>query len=142
MIAIAGTIFTTRWVWGLYIFEALGLGAAWVLSTLLPGLVTAAAEPEIHGRVFGLLHLLWTLAMILGTLLGGELLGEENSLKCVLGRCPKTHFLYLSAPQVSCVDPLSQLDRNHFSANMKHSYSWWTKIFNAKAQRRKDFLIC
>ncbi len=74
LIAIAGTILTAHSVWGLYIFGALGVGAAWVLSTLLPGMVTFAAEPGIHGRVFGMLHLLWTGAMILGTLLGGELL--------------------------------------------------------------------
>jgi len=72
--AIVGTIFTARSVWGLYIFGTLGVGAAWALSTLLPGMVTFAAEPEIRGRVFGLLYLLWSGAMILGTLLGGELL--------------------------------------------------------------------
>jgi len=74
LLAIGGTILTARSVWGLYIFGALGVGAAWALSTLLPGMVTVAAEPEVHGRVFGMLHLLWTGAMILGTLLGGTLL--------------------------------------------------------------------
>ncbi len=74
LIAIVGTILTAHSVWGLYIFGALGIGAAWALSTLLPGMVTVAAEPEVHGRVFGMLHLLWTGAMILGTLLGGTLL--------------------------------------------------------------------
>lgn len=74
LIAIVGTILTARSVWGLYIFGALGVGAAWALSTLLPGMVAVAAEPEAHGRVFGMLHLLWTGAMILGTLLGGTLL--------------------------------------------------------------------
>lgn len=80
LLSIAGTILTTRWVWGLYIFGALGISAAWALSTLLPGLVTAAAEPDSHGRVFGLLHLLWTFAMILGTLLGGEFLRTNTQL--------------------------------------------------------------
>jgi MFS family permease len=74
LVAIGGTIIMAGSVWGLYIFGALGVSAAWALSTLLPGLVTVAAEPGIHGRVFGMLHLLWTLAMILGTLLGGTLL--------------------------------------------------------------------
>ncbi|MBN2392865.1 MAG: MFS transporter [Anaerolineae bacterium] len=82
--AIAGTILTARSVWGLYIFGALGVGAAWALSTLLPGMVTFAAEPEIRGRVFGLLHLLWTGAMILGTLLGGELLEIDVRLPFVV----------------------------------------------------------
>ena len=82
--AIIGTIITAQSVWGLYIFGALGIGAAWALSTLLPGLVTLAAEPEIHGRVFGLLHLLWTGAMILGTLLGGELMAIDVRLPFVV----------------------------------------------------------
>jgi MFS family permease len=47
-------------------------------------LVTAAAEPEIHGRVFGMLHLLWTLAMIVGTLLGGALLEVDMRLPFVV----------------------------------------------------------
>jgi len=72
--AIAGIILTADSVWGLYAFGVLGVSAAWALSTLLPGLVTVAAEPEIRGRVFGSLHMLWTLAMMLGALLGGELL--------------------------------------------------------------------
>lgn len=74
MVAIGGTIITAQVVWGLYIFGTLGVGAAWALSTLLPGLVTTTAVPEIHGRVFGMLHVLWTVAMMLGTLLGGTLL--------------------------------------------------------------------
>ena len=82
--AIVGTILTAQSVWGLYIFGALGVGAAWALSTLLPGMVTFAAEPEIRGRVFGLLHLLWTGAMILGTLLGGELMEIDVRLPFVV----------------------------------------------------------
>jgi MFS family permease len=58
----------------LYIFGTLGIGAAWSLSTLLPGMVTLAAEPQARGRVFGGLHMMWTVAMMLGTLLGGGLL--------------------------------------------------------------------
>lgn len=84
MVAIAGTIITAESVWGLYFFGALGVGAAWALSTLLPGMVTTAAEPEIHGRIFGMLHLLWTFAMILGTLLGGALLEIDVRLPFVV----------------------------------------------------------
>jgi MFS family permease len=81
LIAILGTIITAPIsVWGLYVFGALGVSAAWALSSLLPGLVSAAAEPEIHGRVFGILHLLWTFAMMLGTLLGGALLEVDIRL--------------------------------------------------------------
>jgi MFS family permease len=80
LVSIVGTISTAQSVWGIYIFGSLGIGAAWALSTLLPGLVAVAAEAEVHGRVFGMLHLLWTLAMILGTLLGGELLEIDARL--------------------------------------------------------------
>ncbi len=82
--AITGTIVTAHSVWGLYVFGALGISAAWALSTLLPGLVRSAAAPEIHGRVFGVLHVLWTLAMILGTLLGGALLEISVRLPFVI----------------------------------------------------------
>jgi MFS family permease len=47
-------------------------------------MVTTAAEPEIHGRIFGMLHLLWTFAMILGTLLGGALLEIDVRLPFVV----------------------------------------------------------
>jgi MFS family permease len=74
LIAIIGTIFTGQTVWGLFLFGTLGTGAAWALSTLLPGMVTTVSEPEIRGRVFGILQVVWTIAMMLGTLLGGNLL--------------------------------------------------------------------
>jgi MFS transporter, DHA1 family, inner membrane transport protein len=74
LVSIVGMIFTAQTLWGLFIFGTLGIGAAWALSTLLPSLVVTAAEPEIRGRVFGILHFLWTIAMALGTLLGGSLL--------------------------------------------------------------------
>lgn len=78
LLSIVGMIFTVKTPWGLFIFGTLGIGAAWALSTLLPSLVVTAAEPEIRGRVFGILHFLWTIAMALGTLLGGTLL-EVNA---------------------------------------------------------------
>ncbi len=84
LLAIAGTIITAQSVWGLYIFGALGVSAAWALSTLLPGMATLATEPQIRGRVFGMLHLLWTSAMILGTLLGGALLEIDMRLPFVI----------------------------------------------------------
>ncbi len=84
MAAIGGTIITAQSVWGLYIFGALGIGAAWTLSTLLPGMVTRAAVPKTHGRVFGMLHMLWIFAMILGTLLGGALLEIDVRLPFVI----------------------------------------------------------
>src|SRR5690606_24917395 len=59
LIAIIGTVFTGQTVWGLYLFGTLGIGAAWALSTLLPGLVTTVSEPDIRGRLFGALQVVW-----------------------------------------------------------------------------------
>lgn len=74
LLSIVGMIFTAHMLWGLFVFGTIGIGAAWALSTLLPGLVITAAEPGIRGRVFGMLHVLWTIAMAFGTLLGGNLI--------------------------------------------------------------------
>ena len=98
LLAIAGTIITAQSVWGLYIFGALGVGAAWALSTLLPGQVTMAAEPAIHGRIFGMLHLLWTAAMILGTLLGGILLETDLRLPFLIVGVLNAVALILTVP--------------------------------------------
>jgi MFS family permease len=84
LVAIVGTILTVQSVWGLYIFGTLGISAAWALSTLLPGMVTTAAEPKIRGRVFGGLHMMWTIAMMIGTLLGGSLLEVDLRLPFVV----------------------------------------------------------
>jgi len=84
LFAILGLIVTGETLWGLYIFGSLGIGAAWALSTLLPGMVTRAAEPDIRGRVFGSLHLIWTVAMALGTLLGGNLIGIHIGLPFIV----------------------------------------------------------
>ena len=96
--AIAGIILTADSVWGLYAFGVLGVSAAWALSTLLPGLVTAAAEPEIRGRVFGALHMLWTLSMMLGALLGGELLDIDLRLPFLIVGILNLLALVLTVP--------------------------------------------
>ncbi len=98
LLAIVGTIFTGQSVWGLYIFGSLGIGAAWALSTLLPGLVTRATEPEIRGRVFGMLHLLWSFAMALGTLLGGKFLEINLIVPFVIVGVLNVIALFLTIP--------------------------------------------
>ena len=105
LIAIAGTVATSSSVWGLYVFGALGVGAAWALSTLLPGLVKAAASPQIHGRVFGTLHLLWTMAMIIGTLLGGWLFEINLGLPFVIVGILNLVALGLTVPFFRTVKP-------------------------------------
>ena len=104
LVAIAGIILTANSVWGLYAFGVLGVSAAWALSTLLPGLVTAAAGPEIRGKVFGSLHMLWTLAMMLGALLGGELLDVDLRLPFMIVGVLNILALLLTLPFFRMVD--------------------------------------
>jgi MFS family permease len=98
LVAIVGTILTVQSVWGLYIFGTLGIGAAWALSTLLPGMVTIASEPEMHGRVFGGLHTVWTIAMMLGTLLAGQLLEIDFRLPFMVVGVLNVIALFLTVP--------------------------------------------
>jgi len=72
--ATVGATFFSDVLWGIYVFGILGVSAAWALSTLMPTLVADAAPVEEHGRIFGLLHLLWNAGMIVGSLIGGTLL--------------------------------------------------------------------
>jgi MFS family permease len=84
LVAIVGTLFTSQSIWGLYIFGILGISAAWALSTLLPGMMTTVAEPEIRGRVFGMLHVVWAIGITFGTLLGGNLLEVDMRLPFII----------------------------------------------------------
>ena len=64
----------------LFAVGVVGTAAAWSLSgTILP-LVRAAAPADRAGQVVGLLHLLWSLAMLAGTLLGGWLVVVSPAL--------------------------------------------------------------
>ncbi|MDY6875818.1 MAG: MFS transporter [Chloroflexota bacterium] len=68
-----GWISVRAQLWGFYTFGVLGICAAWGLSTLMPCLVSDSTNAEEHGRVFGMLHLLWNVGMIVGSMLGGTL---------------------------------------------------------------------
>ena len=96
--AIAGIILTADSLWGLYAFGVLGVSAAWALSTLLPGMVTVAAEETIRGRVFGMLHMVWTLAMMLGALLGGQFLDVNLRLPFLIVGALNVIALALTIP--------------------------------------------
>ena len=58
----------------------LGTCVAWSLSGTIPPLIYATAPPEQAGQVVGLLHLLWSLAMLTGTLLAGGLAALNPAL--------------------------------------------------------------
>ena len=74
IVAIVGQgVFATQ-LWSYYTFGVLGIAAAWSLSTLIPVLVAESAAVGERGRVLGTLDVLWNLAMIGGSMLGGALL--------------------------------------------------------------------
>lgn len=62
----------TRVEW-LFSFGVLGIAAAWSLSTLMYVWVADGVPREEHAATFGLLHAVWSLCMIGGSLVGGWL---------------------------------------------------------------------
>ena len=69
---------------GLYLCGILGACAAWSLSTLMPGLIKELAEPREEGRTLALTHLVWSSAMLAGTLAGGGLVAMGGALPFLL----------------------------------------------------------
>jgi MFS family permease len=61
-------------------------------------MVTTAAEPAVHGRVFGGLHMVWTTAMMVGTLLGGELMEIDMRLPFMVVGALNVIALLLTVP--------------------------------------------
>ena len=58
---------------GLFAAGVLGSGAAWSLSTLMPGLIDEISGAGEKGRAVGLLQGVWSSAMLSGSLLAGAL---------------------------------------------------------------------
>jgi len=80
-----GLAATANTVWGLFGFGVIGIAAAWSLSTLMYVWVAdGVAQPE-HASTFGLLHAVWSLSMISGSLLGGWLVRLTPGLPFLLG---------------------------------------------------------
>lgn len=64
----------------LFATGVIGTAVAWSLSGCSLPLIRAAASPDEVGQVVGLLHLLWSLAMLGGTLLAGWLVVVSPAL--------------------------------------------------------------
>ncbi len=58
-------------LWGLFTFGILGIAAAWSLSTLMYVWVSDGIPRPDHPAAFGLLHAVWSLSMISGSVFGG-----------------------------------------------------------------------
>lgn len=90
-----GLYFGVAHVAGLFFFGVLGIAAAWALSTLMYLWVADGLPRAEHPATFGLLHAVWSLSMIGGSMLGGWLVrltpglpfllvGLLNSVACLL----------------------------------------------------------
>jgi MFS family permease len=73
------------WVWGVFVFGVLGNAAAWSLSTLMYVWVTDGIPRAEHPAMFGLLHAVWSLSMVTGSMLGGWLVMAAPGLPFLLG---------------------------------------------------------
>jgi MFS family permease len=71
--AIFGQALFVRHLWSFYVFGVLGACAAWGISTLMPWLVADTTAPRLRGRILGTLHLVWSVGMMVGSLVGGAL---------------------------------------------------------------------
>jgi MFS family permease len=58
-------------VWGLFGFGVLAIASAWALATLMYMWVSDGVAKPDHPAAFGLLHAVWSLSMITGSVLAG-----------------------------------------------------------------------
>jgi DHA1 family inner membrane transport protein len=75
-----GLAITAGTVWGLFLFGVLGVAAAWSLSTLMYVWVADGVSKPEHASAVGLLHAVWSISMIAGSLLGGWLVRTSAGL--------------------------------------------------------------
>ncbi|MSR82590.1 MAG: MFS transporter [Candidatus Latescibacteria bacterium] len=64
----------------LFVFGTGLTATAWAISTLVPSLINEVAGPQEKSRLVGLLHLVWSTAMVAGSLLGGTLVEIDPGL--------------------------------------------------------------
>ena len=60
-------------------------GTAWAVSTLIPKLINEMAGPDEKSRLVGLGHLVWSVAMFFGSIVGGVLVEVSPSLPFGIG---------------------------------------------------------
>ena len=65
---------------GLFLFGTTGAAAAWSVSTMMPRLIDEVTGPLEKGRMVGMAHLAWSLAMLSGSLWGGSAVKWSTSL--------------------------------------------------------------
>jgi MFS family permease len=70
---------------GLFCLGTALTAAAWAVSTLIPKLISEVAAADEKNRLVGLGHLVWSLAMLMGSVLGGLLVELHAALPFLLG---------------------------------------------------------
>jgi DHA1 family inner membrane transport protein len=91
-----GLAITAGTVWGLFLFGVLGVAAAWSLSTLMYVWVADGVAKPDHASAFGLLHAVWSLSMIMGSLLGGWLVRSAAGLPFLVAGLLNTGAIFLA----------------------------------------------
>lgn len=84
-VAGCGLFFGAGRVATLFAFGVLGIAAAWSLSTLMYVWVADGLPKDEHPATFGLLHAVWSLCMIGGSLIGGWLVRLAPGLPFLFG---------------------------------------------------------
>jgi MFS family permease len=70
---------------GLFVLGTALTGTAWAVSTLIPKLINDVALPEERSRLVGLGHLVWSAAMLTGSIVGGLLVEITPALPFAAG---------------------------------------------------------
>lgn len=84
-VAGCGLFFGAGQVQTLFGFGVIGIAAAWSLSTLMYVWVADGLPKDEHPATFGLLHAVWSVCMIGGSLIGGWLVRLTPGLPFLLG---------------------------------------------------------
>ncbi len=82
-------------VWGLFGFGVSGIAAAWSLSTLMYVWVNDGVPKAEHPATFGLLHAVWSISMITGSVVGSWLVSTSAGLPFLLAGLLNVGSLFL-----------------------------------------------
>ena len=85
MASAACLTYSTESVRGLFLFGTTLTATAWAVSTLVPALIDEVAGVEEKNRLVGLGHMVWSSAMVTGSLAGGILVEMGTHLPFVVG---------------------------------------------------------
>lgn len=76
---------STESVTGLFVFGTALTATAWAVSTLVPALIAEVATVSEKNRLIGLGHMVWSAAMVIGSVIGGVLIEVGAHLPFLLG---------------------------------------------------------